>query len=141
MSIVAFVVSALFACLSALHFYWALGGKAGVDKAIPEIDGKPTMEPGATVTAAVAVALLGFAVVVYLLGFHDLKSRPYGDYVIYIGWFLSAVFALRAVGDFNVVGFFKKVKSSKFSTFDTRYYSPLCLILSVVFMVLAYEQA
>lgn len=141
MNIMAFIVTVLFVCLSMLHFYWALGGKVGVDMAIPEVDGKPTMEPGAIITAIVAVALLGIAVIAYLLGLNDLKSISYGNYAIYVGWLLAGVFALRAVGDFSVVGFFKKVKSSKFSEYDTRYYSPLCLSLSVVFVVLSYEQA
>ena len=141
MNFVAFIVIVLFVSLSILHFYWAFGGKLGVDKAIPEIDGKPTMEPGAIITIAVAVALLGFGGVAYLLGFTDLKSASYGNYVIYSGWFLAGVFALRAIGDFNVVGFFKKVKSSEFSKYDTKYYSPLCLTLSVLFIALTYEQA
>ncbi len=141
MNVVVFLVVMLFVSLSMLHFYWAFGGKLGVDKAIPEINGKPAMEPGALITAAVAVALLGFAVIAYLLGFADLTSAPYGNYVVYSGWLLAGVFALRAIGDFNVVGFFKKVKSSDFAKCDTKYYSPLCLTLSVLFMALTYEQA
>ncbi len=140
MSIVAFIIVGLFVCLSVLHFYWAFGGKVGVDKVVPTVDGKPMIEPGVIITVFVAVALLGFGVIAYFLGFRDLKSILYGNYIIYVGWFLAGVFALRAVGDFNMVGFFKKVKSSEFSKYDTKYYSPLCLLLSFAFVALAYKQ-
>lgn len=33
----------------------------------------------------------------------------------------------RAVGDFRLVGFFKKVKGSEFALMDTLLYSPLCV--------------
>ncbi len=63
MSIVAFIMLVLFVCLGVLHFYWALGRKSGLDKVIPELDGKPAMEPGAIVTVIVAIALTGFGII------------------------------------------------------------------------------
>jgi lipopolysaccharide/colanic/teichoic acid biosynthesis glycosyltransferase len=36
----------------------------------------------------------------------------------------------RAVGEFKYVGFFKRVRDSKFATLDTFVYSPLCLLLA-----------
>ena len=33
-------------------------------------------------------------------------------------------------GNFRLVGFFKKVRGTRFATLDTRYYSPLCLFLA-----------
>ena len=44
---------------------------------------------------------------------------------------IAGIFLLRAIGEFRFVGFFKKVKGTKFATLDTKYYSPLCLILSI----------
>ncbi len=47
---------------------------------------------------------------------------------------LSVALALgllaRAVGDFKYVGFFKKLRDSRFATLDSWLYSPLCLLLA-----------
>ena len=37
----------------------------------------------------------------------------------------------RAIGDFKYVGFFKRVRGSKFARMDTLVYSPLCLLLAL----------
>jgi hypothetical protein len=39
---------------------------------------------------------------------------------------------IRAIGDFKFVGFFKVVKSTSFAANDTWIFSPLCLILALV---------
>ncbi len=49
------------------------------------------------------------------------------------------LFLMRAVGDFNAVGFFKKIRSTAFAAYDTKYFSPLCVYLSVAFALLSYE--
>jgi len=126
--------------LGLLHFYWAMGGQLGITKAVPEIDGKPTINPGPITTAFVGVALLSFSALAYLLAFYDLASISYGGYAVYFGWLLAAVFTLRAIGDFKLVGFFKKITSSEFAKYDTKYYSPLCLSLGIIFSVLSYGQ-
>ena len=133
------LVVILLVFLGIVHFYWALGGKRGVDKAIPTIDGKPTMEPGAVVTAFVGFALIGIGGITFALGFFDLKSVIFGKYIIYSGWLLSGIFIIRSVGDFKTVGFFKQVKESNFAKYDTLYYSPLCLLLGVLFLNLSYR--
>ena len=45
-------------------------------------------------------------------------------------WLLAGVFLLRAIGDFRYVGFTKKVRATRFAQLDTRFYSPLCLLMS-----------
>jgi glyoxylase-like metal-dependent hydrolase (beta-lactamase superfamily II) len=47
----------------------------------------------------------------------------------------------RAVGDFRYVGFFKKVRGSRFARMDTFLYSPLCLMLSLGVTVVAIQTA
>ncbi|KRE83053.1 hypothetical protein ASG89_13045 [Paenibacillus sp. Soil766] len=50
--------------------------------------------------------------------------------------YVSATFlVLRAIGDFKYLGFFKKVKHTSFSYYDTRFYSPLCLFLAISFLL------
>jgi len=47
------------------------------------------------------------------------------------GWAIPAIFLLRALGDFRYVGFFKKVKTTPFAKADTKFFSPLCLMLGL----------
>ncbi|MBN3819698.1 DUF3995 domain-containing protein, partial [Paraburkholderia sp. Se-20369] len=44
---------------------------------------------------------------------------------------LALIFAVRAVGDFRYVGFFKRIRGSRFARLDTLCYSPLCAALSL----------
>ena len=121
------------------HFYWAFGGKIGLDRAIPTKDGKALLNPGKVITIIVGLIILGFAWVAYLLYFKDLSSISYGKQIIYAGWFLSGIFIVRAIGDFHTVGFFKKINSTKFAEFDTKYFTPLILFWGVVFTILTYQ--
>ena len=52
-------------------------------------------------------------------------------------WVWAGVFTLRAVGDFRLVGFFKRPSDSRFARRDTRLYSPLCLALGLALLALA----
>jgi hypothetical protein len=140
MQILATILATLFVLLAALHVYWGFGGKAGVDRAVPEIAGRAAFRPGRMVTLLVAALLLGVAGIVYLLGFVDLARTAYGNVVVCCGWVLALIFFLRAVGDFNLVGFFKKTRDTMFAIYDTRYYSPFSLASSLAFALLAGRQ-
>ena len=120
----AIATAAVFAFLASMHFYWAAGGGSGKNAAIPEVDGVPAFKPSKRGTAAVGVVLLGTAAIVLL----DVKLLLAGAAVVLI---------LRAVGDFRLVGFFKRVRGSKFARMDTLLYSPLCLALGAALAVLA----
>jgi len=137
MAVSGFFVAVL-STLSALHIYWALGGKVGLDKAVPTIDGKPAFQPGTLLILVVASALLGCAYVSLSLGFSHQLVLPYAHFAPYAGWGLAVMFAVRAIGDFKLVGFFKKIKGTVFATLDSRVYSPLCLVLSVGFVALSW---
>jgi hypothetical protein len=50
---------------------------------------------------------------------------------------LAALFLLRSVGEFRLVGFFKRVRGTDFAWWDTRLYSPLCLAMGVAFLAVA----
>jgi len=142
MSILNILVIILFCLLGAIHIYWAIGGKTGVEKAIPTtVDGKPTMEPGTIITILVGLSLFTIGLIIYLLGFYDLESIIYGKYIVYSGWLLSGVFFIRSIGDFKTIGFFKKVKTTEFAKYDTLIYSPLCIALGVFFAALVYNKA
>jgi hypothetical protein len=117
-------IAAIFAFLALLHFYWAVRGVSGNSAAIPEINGAPAFRPGKAATAAVGLVLLGTAAIVLL----QLQWLVAGA---------AAVLILRAIGDFRLVGFFKRVRGSRFARMDTRVYSPLCLALGASLAVLA----
>ena len=50
---------------------------------------------------------------------------------------LATVFLLRAIGDFRLVGFSKRVRGSRFARLDTLVYSPLCLAIAAGVLVVA----
>lgn len=56
-------------------------------------------------------------------------------FIHYIGYAFG--FIVRAIGDFKYVGFFKKIYNSSFASLDTRYFSPLILVLGISYALLA----
>lgn len=121
--------------MGAIHFYWAFGGKLYLDKVLPTIDGKLLFTPGKLLTFIVGIVLIIFSVAAYLLQYGDRNS----SYLPYLGWVLFILFTIRAIGEFNVVGLFKKIKSTQFAEYDTKYFSPLCIYLALVFAILSYR--
>lgn len=129
-TIVSLLVCAIFAALGVWHFYMAFAGHVGESAAVPSRDGKPTFVPSRGSTIAVGFVLLLFAVLV---------AGTSGILVVGLPiWLLTGLcYALalgllaRAVGEFNYVGFFKRVRGTPFARMDTLVYSPLCLLLSV----------
>ena len=121
------------------HFYWAFGGTLGLNRAIPTKDGKALLNPGKLLTMIVGFIILCFAWVAYILNFKDLSLISYSKEIVYVGWFLSGIFAIRSIGDFNMVGIFKKIKLTKFAEFDTKYFIPLTSFWSITFALLAYQ--
>ncbi|MDO8890955.1 MAG: DUF3995 domain-containing protein [Sulfurimicrobium sp.] len=128
---VAAVGAIIFAFLGLWHFYWALGGSIGKAAAIPEIEGCPAFSPSATVTALVGAALVTFALL--LAATSGAVAAPLPDHVLsWLCYGLALALFARAVGEFKLVGFFKRVRGSRFARLDTLVYSPLCLALSVI---------
>lgn len=119
--------------LSGIHLYWAVGGKWGIQSVLPTTpEEKIVLQPRwvDSVVVGVVLAIMGilFAVKSGLFELHFLPNwlLAYGLYVV------SGIFLLRAMGDFKYVGFFKQIKTTKFGKNDTKYYSPLCLFLGIV---------
>lgn len=115
------VNTVIFSFLSAVHIYWALGGTWGVVGVLPTKDGERKLNPSPVGTLVVASGLVVFAEI--SLG--DVLAYKWGYLVIGI------LFGLRAIGDFNYVGVFKKVKNSVFAKKDTTIFIPLCFYLSL----------
>ena len=135
--------SGIFTALAALHLYWVMGGRAGLEAALPQFSGSSSSPGGSSVfrppkvmTLLVALALLGAAGLVSLEGgFWSLSGLK--DWVHGATLLLSGVLLARAVGEFRYVGFFKTVRDTRFGQLDTRFYSPLCLFLGLAVLWVA----
>lgn len=122
--------------ISAIHFYWAFGGKWATDRVFPEIKSTKPIKPSILATVVVAFAFLGFAIV-YLNKINLFSIRLPQVIEQYGTWVLSVVFIIRAIGEFKYVGFFKTMKDSKFAEMDTKFYSPLCLYLGLSSLIIS----
>jgi len=138
MNTVSLILAIILSAASAIHVYWAAGGKTGLTAAIPHTEDRPAFVPSRVVTLVVAFALLGIAVLMLSLShFRSALTEPLFTTARYAAILVGAVFGLRVVGDFKLVGIFKKIKGSRFATLDTYVYNPLCLSFSVAFFTLA----
>ncbi|WP_147677450.1 DUF3995 domain-containing protein [Algibacter pacificus] len=130
--VLSLVLSLVFFVLAVIHFNWFFGGKFGIDVSLPTNEhGKRVLNPKKIDSAIVGLALLAFCC------FYFYKSGIIALYLPhwimeYTGWIISIIFFIRAIGDFKYVGFFKKVKQTTFGEMDTTYFSPLCLVISIV---------
>jgi hypothetical protein len=129
-AVVGVALGTIFGLLSALHVFWAFGGTWGAGAAVAEINGRPRFVPSKGATLLVAAALAAAAVVVLTRAHLVLGSVPpwASQWAAAV---LGAVFVLRSIGDFRVMGFFKSVRGTRFAVRDTWLYSPLCLLLGL----------
>lgn len=135
-SFIIILLFTLFLFLSSIHFYWAFGGKWGSEGVFPSnADGSPMKPPSILATIIVAIGLLSFGVFYLIKGGFISVELPL--------WLnknglliLTGIFIVRAIGDFKYLGFFKKIKNSKFAVNDTKYYSPLCFAIGVLTLIL-----
>ncbi|MFK7774853.1 MAG: DUF3995 domain-containing protein [Saprospiraceae bacterium] len=146
--IILFQILILF-IIALLHFYWALGGKWGFEKSVPsKEDGTLLFHPTPSTCFAVGIGLIlmiGFifsgiihSIYAYIPEFEN-TIQPSPIWIHDYGfWALGGIFTLRAIGDFNYVGFFKKVKNTSFGKLDSKFYSPLCLLIGGIFFWMAY---
>lgn len=132
-SVITFLV---FIVLSNIHIYWFFGGKWAASSAIPKLEnsGALLFSPGLTATAIVALGLFFFGLISLCLG--GIIGFDH-EWLTYAGMGVATIFGLRAIGDFKYVGFFKRVRNTDFGRLDTRFYSPLCLLLSVMLIYLS----
>jgi hypothetical protein len=144
--IIAQWIAVIFLSISLIHLYWAAGGKIGSEAAVPRVPGeggeggaasRPAFKPSGFATLLVAVGLLLIAMLVCLRVGLYLPTMQHWS----LQWVISAIAMLmfaRAIGDSNLVGFFKQVKDSRFARLDTWAYSPLCVVLGVGLLAVAW---
>ena len=139
MALLAVVLAVIFSALALLHMYWALGGRWGIGAALPTRDGMPVFTPGPVVTILVAGVLAGFAAVALLFRLDQTPFSLLTPYAGLLGVAAGGTLVLRAVGEFKYVGFFKRVRGTKFATYDSWLFSPFCLLSGGGFLALAWQ--
>lgn len=137
-------VSVIFVILALWHLKMALStgaSRSGSESgAVPSLAGRPLFVPSRTSTLLVAVALFVFAALVLATA----GLLPVAVPRRVLSWssgLLAFGLLARAIGDFRYVGFFKRVRGSKFARLDTLVYSPLCLLLALGVAFVAYADA
>ena len=127
-----------FTTLGIIHIYWLLGGKWALEKVIPTKDADTSPPPIPNfATLLVAFGLIAFGLL-YLIksGLVHLQLPIWISNYVY--WILPIIFIIRAIGDFKYVGFFKKIKDTKFAKADSQVFVPLCLGIGVIGLVVQY---
>ena len=127
----------IFSLLGLIHAYWAFGGKTGWLAALPEVNGRLAFTPSMGATFIVATFLFLCAILVSVTAGFITLPLPFFIFK-WLSFGLSFGLLLRAIGDFNLVGFFKRVRRTRFAYLDTRFYSPLCLLLAIGVFLVAY---
>lgn len=130
-TLLAVVLATLLSALALVHFYWAFGGRAGLELAVPSDGGRPVLSPGPLACTVVGMLLAIGALLALWRG--GIIALPLAGWLPRVGtWVLAAVFFLRAVGDRRYVGFLKQVRDTDFARLDSRFFSPLCLLLALL---------
>ena len=120
----------IFSLLALLHFGWALGMKWGFDASLPtNEEGERVLNPKTRDSIIVGIGLALFAIF-YSARSQNISLAPNATIDSIISWIIPSIFLLRAIGDFRYLGFFKKIKHSKFGKTDTRLVIPLCLLIA-----------
>lgn len=131
-------VSIVFVLLALWHLWMALRPSAGLKAAVPSVDGRPLFVPSRGATLAVAAALVVFAVLVSATGGLVDTGLARGVLVA-LSYALALGLLARALGDFRYVGFFKRVRGTRFARMDTFVYSPACALLALAVAAVAWE--
>jgi hypothetical protein len=127
---IAFAVCLAFIAIALWHVHMARATTIGVSGAVPTVDGKPLFTPSRKATLAVAVVLLLFAALVASTAGLIATGLP-PVLLRWLSYALAAGLLARAIGDFRYLGFFKRVRGSRFATLDSWVYSPICLLLAI----------
>ena len=125
----------VFVLLALTHVYWAFGGSGVKIAAVPEVEGRPAFTPSRVATLGVTLALLACALLVAATSGSVLIPIP-TRVLCGLMFVLAFVFIARAVGDFRLVGFFKRVTGTRFARLDSTVFSPLCAAVAAgIFVV------
>lgn len=136
MYVISVLLSMIFLLLGIIHLNWAIGNTWGLDKALPTDDnGNIILQPSTAITLVVALGLMAFA------AFYFINPQPGNQKNWIFEWgrlIIPAIFILRAIGDFKYVGLFKKIKQTTFGKMDSKFYTPLCILIGAIGLMIRF---
>lgn len=138
MKLLAIVMGLCLFLVALFHIYWVFGGRRGRANAIPTIEGNQIFTPRAPAILVVAAGILFFASLPLFLAGLLITPAWFASYLNITGFTAAGIFLLRAMGDFKLAGFSKRIKDSSFAVWDSRLYSPLCLFLGLGYAYLSW---
>jgi len=126
---IAILNATLFFALSMIHVYWLVGGTWGINGVIPvQRNGQNPFAPSPLATFVVALGLFSFCLSVLIYVDVISLALPFWLKKTIMG-LIAAIFLLRAIGDYQYFGLFKKITETRFANNDRRYFTPLCLFI------------
>lgn len=135
--ILSLLLSLILIGLAIIHFSWVFGGTFCFAQSIPtKENGGRLFNPKKIDSAVVGIVLTLFGI------FYILKSGIFEVYppewlMKYGSWVIPSLFILRAIGEFKYVGFFKTIKNTAFAKVDSKIFSPLCLLIGILGVVVS----
>ena len=130
--ILAIILSSIFFILALIHFNWVIGDSFGFEASLPtKTTGECVLNPKKIDSAIVGLGLAAFGFF-YLIKTGLITISIPSWVLTYGSWIIPAIFLLRAIGDFRYIGFFKRIKATDFANLDTKFFSPLCLLIAVL---------
>lgn len=127
--VAAVVAAGVLALVAGAHGAWVLGARWGISVALPEVAGRPAFVPSRGLTAVVAATFVAAGAIVTTAA---RAGTPVWGFLTLAG---AVVFALRAVGDFRLVGLTKRVHGTAFARWDDALFTPLCVLLATCFAI------
>lgn len=134
--LLAYALAAVFVLLALWHFGMAALPSSGKGGAVPSVDGKALFKPSRLATVGVGVVLLLFAALMGATG-GLLRTGLNPLLLAGLSYALAGGLLARAIGDFRYLGFFKRVRGSRFATLDTFLFAPICLLLALLVALVA----
>tara|TARA_R100001369_G_scaffold84103_1_gene116767 strand:+ start:6462 stop:6881 length:420 start_codon:yes stop_codon:yes gene_type:complete len=122
--------------LGLIHFNWVIGGKFGFSESLPTKEsGERVLNPKKIDSAIVGIGLTIFGIF-YVLKSGLIEYSLPAWIIKYGSWIIPIIFLLRAIGEFRYVGFFKSIKKTEFGKLDTKIFSPLCLAIGILGIII-----
>ncbi len=134
--ILSIILFLIFTILGGFHFYWFFGGIWGLKKVIPTKHKEANNMSIPKLATLMVGLLLVFFGLIYLVKSEIIYLQIPNWVTLYAYWFIPSVFVLRAIGEFNYVGFFKKIKNTEFGKTDSKIFSPLCMGIGIIGIVI-----
>jgi hypothetical protein len=134
--ILSILLSLILIGLGMIHFNWVMGGNFGFSESLPtKENGERVLDPKKIYIAIVGIGLTAFGL--FYLFKSGLIEYNLPEWLMkFASWIIPIIFFLRAIGEFQYVGFFKTVKKTEFGKLDSKIFSPLCLIIGILGVII-----